>query len=208
MREGEKKQVTHTLVPRERERDLLGAEKVTWNGSHLAKNLALFFSVLVSLFLIFWSSSFTTCVLVQTTFTSDIWGRQQKKNKKKGKGPSQQSSTLLRFREMPSVCVCVGSGKKISNKTKPKNVPFFFRERWIFMHTLSWRPFLLDYHYERARPYFRPVFSIWFASRKPMCVAQQNDQSATAAERTVEFDSIAPKDEDKNHMIIFLFFLG
>jgi hypothetical protein len=45
--------------------------------------------------------------VVQTTFTSDI----RKEKIKKGRESQQPSSTLLRFREMPSVCV--GSGKKI-----------------------------------------------------------------------------------------------
>jgi hypothetical protein len=43
--------------------------------------------------------------------TDNLHVRYQEGKNKKREGSQQQSSTLLRFREMPSVCV--GSGKKL-----------------------------------------------------------------------------------------------
>jgi hypothetical protein len=114
MSEGEKKQVTHTVVPREMSRKKKKKPPpkkslLEWLpfGKEFGAFLLLLHIVVVGTCFAFFHIFLLFYYVVQTTFTSDI----RKEKIKKGRESQQPSSTLLRFREMPSVCV--GSGKKI-----------------------------------------------------------------------------------------------
>jgi hypothetical protein len=72
--------------------------------------------------------------------TDNLHVRYQEGKNKKGKGVSSRVQRSSDSAKLPSVCV--GSGKKIKYKKMYLFISFLFeRERWIFWHTLSWRPF-------------------------------------------------------------------
>lgn len=159
MREGEEKNRSLTLSSHER-----GAEKkslLEWLpfGKEFGAFLLLFHIVVVGTCFAFFSYFGLFYYVVQTTFTSDI-------RKEKGKGPSQQSSTFLRFREMPSVCV--GSGKI---KYVPFLFLFFLRERRIFFAYAIVAP-VLTLRLQRAPIFFGDLFDL--PPEKEKSVAQRS----------------------------------